>query len=159
MHTLVIVFLAIIAVTAVLQAGAAVAAALAARKVAQRFDELENRFEREVRPGLARLAQAVSAAAALSEQAVGHAERIDSAVTAATDGVTHVVDRVARGVQDRVVGKVEEVEDQVGRRVRRATRPLARAAALVQGIRRGVIVWRTGTSRRPSDAAEPPHLA
>ena len=66
MHTLVIVFLAIFALTALLQAGAAVAAAIVARKLGQRFDEIENRFEREVRPALGRLAQAVSAAAELS---------------------------------------------------------------------------------------------
>ena len=54
MQTLVIVFLAVIALTSLLQAGAAVAAAIAARKLEQRFDELESRFEREVRPGLAK---------------------------------------------------------------------------------------------------------
>jgi methyl-accepting chemotaxis protein len=159
MHTLVIVFLAIFALTALLQAGAAVAAAIVARKLGQRFDEIENRFEREVRPALGRLAQAVSAAAELSQQAVGHAERIDEAVTGAADRVDHVVDRVTRGVQDRVVGSIEQVEGQVGRRVRKATRPFAQAAALVQGIRRGMKVWRTGSSRRPVDAAEPPHVA
>ena len=159
METLVIVFLAVIALTSLLQAGAAVGAAIAARKLGQRFDELENRFERELRPSLAKVAQVVSAAADLSGQAVGHAERIDSAVTGAADRVTQVVDQVTRGVQDRVVGSIETVEGQVERQVRRATRPFARAAALVEGVRRGVIVWRTGTSRRPSDAAEPPHVA
>ena len=159
MHTLMTVFLAVIALTSLLQAGAAVAAAIAARKLGQRFDELENRFEREVRPGLAKVAQAVATAADLSEQAVGHAQRIDGVVAGAADRVSSVVDRVARGVQDRVVGSVERVEDHVDHRVRRAARPFARAAALVEGIRRGVIVWRGGSRRSPSDAAEPPHVA
>ena len=159
MQTLVIVFLAVIAVTSLLQAGAAVAAAIAARKLGQRFDELEDRFERELRPSLAKVARVVSAAADLSDQAVGHAERIDGAVAGATERVSEAVDRVARGVQHRVVGSIEKVEGQVGRSVRKAARPFARAAALVEGFRRGVIVWRTGTPRPPSDAAEPPHVA
>ena len=159
MQTLVIVFLAIIALTSLLQAGAAVAAAIAARKLGQRFDELEDRFERELRPGLAKVASLVGTAADLSDQALGHAQRIDGVVAGATERVNEAVDRVARGVQDRVVGSIETVEGHVERRVRTATRPLARAAAIVEGLRRGVIVWREGSRRRPSDAAEPPHVA
>jgi len=159
MQTLVIVFLAIIALTSLLQAGAAVAAAIAARKLGQRFDDLEDRFERELRPGLAKVSSVVGVAADLSEQALGHAQRIDGAVAGAADRVNAVVDRVARGVQDNVVGSIETVEDHVERRVRKATRPLARAAALVEGFRRGVVVWRQGARRRPSDAAEPPSVA
>ena len=159
MHTIVIVFLAVIALTSLLQAGAAVGAAIAAKKLGRRFDELEDRFERELRTGLARVARVVAAAADVSDQALGHAQRIDGAVAGATERVNDAVDRVARGVQDRVVGSIEKVEDQVERRVRRAARPFARAAAIVEGFRRGVIVWREGARRRPSDAAEPPHVA
>ena len=159
MHTLVIVFLAVIALTSLLQAGAAVAAAIAARKLGQHFDELEDRFERELRPGLARVARVVGAAADISDQARGHAERIDGAVAGAADRVNDVVDRVARGVQDRVAGSIEKVEGHALRQVRQATRPFARAAAIVEGFRRGVIVWRERPPRRRSDAAEPPHVA
>jgi methyl-accepting chemotaxis protein len=159
MQTLVIVFLAIIALTSLLQAAAAVAAAIAARKLGQRFDELEARFERDLRPVLARVARVVGTAADVSGQALGHAQRIDGAVTGATQRVGDVVDRVARGVQEQVVGGIEKVEGQLGRRVRKATRPFARAAAIVEGFRRGVIVWRDRAPRRPSDAAEPPHVA
>lgn len=159
MHTLVIVFLAVIALTSLLQAGAAVAAAIAARQLGQRFDELEDRFERELRPGLAKVARVVGAAADLSDQALGHAERIDGAVAGAAERVNDVVDRVARGVQDGVVGSIEKVEGHARRRVRKAARPFARAAAIVEGFRRGVVVWREGSRRRSSDAAEPPHVA
>lgn len=159
MHTLVIVFLAVIALTSLLQAGAAVGAAIAARKLGRRFDELEARFEGELRPALARVAKVVGAAADVSDQALGHAQRIDHAVAGATERVNDAVDRVARGVQDRVVGSIEKVEEHVERRVRKATRPFARAAAIVEGFRRGVIVWREGSRRPRSDAAEPPHVA
>ena len=159
MQTLVIVFLAIIALTSLLQAGAAVAAAIAARKLGQRFDELEDRFERELRPSLAKVSSMMGMAADISEQALGHAERIDGAVAGAADRVNDVVDRVARGVQDGVVGSIEKVETHALRRVRKAARPFARAVALVEGFRRGVVVWRQGARRRPSDAAEPPHVA
>jgi hypothetical protein len=159
MQTLVIVFLAIIALSSLLQAGAAVAAAIAARKLGQRFDELEDRFERELRPALSNVARVVGAAADISDQALGHAQRLDGVVAGATDRVNEAVDRVARGVQDRVVGSIEKAEGHVERRVRKATRPLARAVAIVEGFRRGVIVWREGSRRRSPDAAEPPHVA
>ena len=159
MHTLVIVFLAVIALASLLQAGAAVAAAVAARKLAQRVDELEGRFDRELRPGLADVARVVGTAADVSDKALAHARRLDTAVAGATERVNDAVSRVARGVQDTVAGSIEKVEDQVTRRVRKASRPFARAVALVEGFRRGVVVWREGRPRRPPDAAEPPHVA
>lgn len=159
MHTLVIVFLAIIALASLLQAGAAVAAAMAARKLAQRVDELEARYERELRPGLAEVARVVGRAADVSDKALSHARRVDAAVTGATERVNEAVSRVARGVQDTVTGSIDKVEDEVTRRVHKASRPFARAVALVEGFRRGVTVWREGNARRPSDAAEPPHVA
>jgi methyl-accepting chemotaxis protein len=159
MHTLVIVFLAVIAVTAVLQAAAAVAAAIAARKLGQRVDELEARFERDLRPAFSKMARAVETAADVSDKALAQVQRLDNAVAGATERVNDVVDRVARGVQDTVVGSIEKVEGQVGRRVRKVSRPFARAAALVEGFRRGMIVWRDREPRRPSDTAEPPHVA
>ena len=159
MHTLVSVFLAIIALASLLQAGAALAAAMAARKLAQRVDELEARYERELRPGLAEVARVVGTAADVSDKALSHARRVDAAVTGATERVNEAVSRVARGVQDTVTGSIDKVEDEVTRRVHKASRPFARAVALVEGFRRGVSVWREGNARRSSDAAEPPHVA
>ena len=159
MQTLVIVFLAVIAVTAVLQAAAAVAAAVAARKLGQRVDDLEARFERDLRPALAKVARVVETAAEVSDKTLARAQRLDTAVAGATERMSDVVDRVARSVQDTVVGSIEKVEGQVGRRVRKVRRPFARAAALVEGFRRGVIVWRDRGPRPPSDAAVPPHVA
>jgi len=159
MHTLVIVFLAVIALASLLQAGAAVAAAIAARKLAQRVDELEARYERELRPGLAEVARVVGTAADVSDKVLAHARRLDTTVTGATERVNETVTRVARGVQDAVAGSMDRVEDEVTRRVHKASRPFAKAVALVEGFRRGVSVWREGNPRRPSDAAEPPHVA
>jgi hypothetical protein len=159
MQTLVIVFLAVIAVSALLQAAAAVAAAVAARKLAQRVDDLEARFERDLRPGLASIARVVETAADVADKAFSQARRLDGAVAGATERVNEAVDRVARGVQDTVVGSIERVEEQVGRRVRTVGRPFTRAAAIVEGFRRGVNVWRARSPRPPSDAAEPPHVA
>jgi hypothetical protein len=160
MQTLVIVFLAVIALASLLQAVAAVAAAIAARKLAQRVDDLESRYERELRPGLAEVARVVATAADVSDKALAHAQRLDTAVTGATERVNEAVNRVARGVHDGVVGSMDKVEDEVTRRVRKASRPFAKAVALVEGFRRGVGVWRAGNPRRPSsDAAEPPHVA
>jgi hypothetical protein len=159
MQTLVIVFLAIIAVSSLLQAGAAVFAALAARKLQARVDELESRFERELRPGLARVAEVVGTAADLSEKALDQARRLDGAVAGAAARANDAVDRVARGVQDTVIGSIEKVEGQVGRRVRKVVRPFARAAAIVEGLRRGMTVWRGRGPRPPTDAAAPPHVA
>ena len=159
MQTLVIVFLAVIALTSLLQAAAAVAAAIAARRLEERVDELEGRFERDLRPALSNLARIVGTAADVSDTAAAQARRVDTAVAGATERVNDAVDRVARGVQDAVVGSIDKVEDRVGRRVRKVSRPFARAAAIVEGFRRGVIVWRDRGSRRPADAAEPPHVA
>jgi hypothetical protein len=159
MQTLVIIFLAVIAVSSLLQAAAAIGAAIAARKLEQRVDELEGRFERELRPALANVARVVQTAAAVSDKAAVQARRVDTAVAGATERVSDAVNRVARGVEETLVGSLEKVEDRVGRRVRKVSRPFARAAALMEGFRRGVIVWRARGPRRPADAAEPPHVA
>lgn len=160
MHTLVIVFLAVIAVATLLQAVAAISAAIAARKLEQRVDELEVRFERELRPALANVARLLETAANVSDQAAARARRVDDAVAGAAERVNDAVNRVARGVQETVAGSLEKVEDGVGRRVRRVGRPFARAAAIMEGFRRGVIVWRARGARPPeADAAEPPHVA
>jgi hypothetical protein len=160
MQTLVVVFLAVIAVSSLLQAVAAIGAAIAARKLEQRVDEIEGRFERDLRPALASVARIVETAAAVSDKAAAQARRVDTAVAGATERVNDAVSRVARGVQETVVGSLEKVEDTVGRRVRKVSRPFARAAAIMEGFRRGVIVWRQGAPhRRPPAAAEPPHVA
>jgi hypothetical protein len=159
MQTLVIVFLAVIAVSSLLQAAAAIGAAIAARNLERRVDELEGRFERDLRPALANVARIVETAADVSDKAAAQARRVDAAVAGATERVNDAVNRVARGVQDTVVGSLESVEDRVGRRVRKVSRPFARAAAIVEGFRRGVTVWRARGARRPPDAAEPPHVA
>jgi hypothetical protein len=159
MQTLVIVFLAVIAVSALLQAAAAIGAAIAARKLEQRVDEIESRFERELRPALANVARIVQTAADVSDQAAAQARRVDTAVAEAAERVNAAVDRVARGVQETVVSSLEKVEDGVGRRVRKARRPFARAAAIMEGFRRGVTVWRGRGPRPPADAAQPPHVA
>ena len=159
MHTLVIVFLAVIAVSSILQAVAAIGAAIAARKLEQRIDEIEGRFERELRPALANVARIVETAANVSDQAAAQARRVDTAFAGAAERVNEAVNRVARGVEDTVIGSLEKVEDGVGRRVRKVRRPFARAAAIMEGFRRGVIVWRARGPRPPADAAEPPHVA
>ena len=121
MQTLVIVFLAVIAVSSLLQAAAAVAAAVAARKLTQRMDDLEARFERDLRPGLARIAQVVETAADVADKAVSQARRLDGAVAGATERVNEAVDRVARGVQDTRGGL-----DREGRGPGRPPRPHGR---------------------------------
>lgn len=160
MQTLVIIFLAVIAVSSLLQAAAAIGAAIAARKLERHVDEIEGRFERELRPALANVARIVETAADVSGKAAAQARRVDTAVAGATERVNDAVSRIARGVQDTVVGSLEKVEGTVGRRARKVARPFARAAAILEGLRRGVIVWRQGAPRRrPPAAAEPPHVA
>jgi hypothetical protein len=160
MHTLVIVFLAIIALASLLQAGAAVAAAMAARKLAQRVDELEARYERELRPGLAEVARVVGTAADVSDKAPPTPggwtrpsptppERVNEAVSpcrAWRAGHRDGIDRQGRGR-----GHAPRPQGKPPLRPRR--RPLSRAsgAASPCGAR--------ATRRRPSDAAEPPHVA
>jgi hypothetical protein len=92
MQTLVIVFLAVIAVSALLQAAAAIGAAIAARKLEQRVDEIESRFERELRPALANVARIVQTAADVSDQAAAQARRVDTAVAEAAERVNAAVD-------------------------------------------------------------------
>ena len=151
MQTLVIVFLAVIAVTALLQAAAAVGAAIAARRLAQRVDELEARFERDLRPALARVARVMDTAADVTDKALAQARRGSTARSPGRrSGSTRPWTGSRAASEERVLGSIEKVEDQVGRRVRTVARPFARAAAIVEGFRRGVIVWRD--RRRPPRA-------
>lgn len=102
------VWLAIIAVStlvmALLQIGALVAGAMAARKVQARVAEVEKRLEQQVQPLMERLTIVSADAARISALAVQQAEKADVALTSAA----RRMDQTLAVVQNAVVTPARE---------------------------------------------------
>ncbi len=143
-ETLLKVFLAVIALGALLQAAVVAALAVGARFLKQKIAVLEEAVEQEVLPRLDSLAELAGRIVEVSGDALGEAERITESVTQGAtrlgDTIGAVADRVA-GVAGAAVDGVERILD-LGERV--VERPTGRSRALLKGLRRGFEVWRQG---------------
>jgi hypothetical protein len=145
--TLVIVFLSIIAVTALLQAGFVGALAYAARLGGRKLDEFEERFETTVVPQFRKAARLTDKAARLTEKTLEQALRVDDLVDGASRKAERHLDDAALRVEDAVETTVERVSAGVAARAARArenpiVRRLSSAAAFAKGVQRALEVWR-----------------
>lgn len=118
-----VVFLGVIALSSLVQAGFLIGLARGGRRLARRFDELQARFERDVRPGLENLTRISRNVAEVSDLAVLQARRID-------------------GLIADTVEKIEETTAQLRRVIVRPLGPLMDIAAFFRGLRRGFQVYR-----------------
>ena len=152
---LVPIFLAVIALAALLQAAVVGGLAFAMRIAARKLAEVEESLAAHIEAQGAALSKVTEAAVRASEQTLAQAERLDEVVTDATHKVESVMAAVTRRIESaaaRVEDEaeaVEGVEDEVEQSVRSR---LAGAAALFRGVQRAVEVWRDaapdGSTRR-----------
>ncbi len=116
------VFLGVIALASLVQAGFLIGLAMGGKRLARRLDALNDRIDREIRPALDNLG------------------RITRNVAEVTDLVTLQVRRVDDLLAD-TIEKVEDTTDTVRRIILRPLGPLVDIAAFLKGIRRGLDVY------------------
>ena len=122
METWVVVFLGVIAVSSVVQAGFLIGLMIGGRRVARRVDALSDRIDREIHPALDNLGR----------------------ITRNLAEVTDLVTLQARRIDDVLADTIEKIEDTtetIRRVIVRPLGPLVGIAAFFKGIRRGLSVY------------------
>ena len=122
METWGVVFLGVIALSSLVQAGFVIGLTVGGRRLARRLDALNERIDREIRPALDDLG------------------RITRNMAEVTDRVTLRVRRLDDLLAD-TIDKIEDATETVRRLIVRPLGPLAGIAAFVKGLRRGLQVY------------------
>ncbi|MCM2255817.1 MAG: hypothetical protein NDJ94_09120 [Vicinamibacteria bacterium] len=117
------VFLGVIALASLVQAGFLVALALSGRRLAQRIDQLQQRLDKELAPALASFVRVSRNLEEVADLAVIQARRVD--------------DLLADTLE-----KVQDTTTQIQRVVLRPLRPITDLVAFLRGIKKGVEVYR-----------------
>jgi len=141
MSNLAVVFLGIIALSSLVQAAFMIGLALEGRRMGRRLDEIEKRFENEVRPSLQNLARLSGSVAEVGDILVTQARRVD----------VFMGDTVA---------KLEEATSLMRNVLVRPLGPISDLTAILKGFRKGFEIYRRlggldserkGGSRRYAD--------
>lgn len=117
-----VIFLGLIALASLVQAGFLIALAFAGRRVAARVDDIQRQLDRDIRPALDNLTRVTRNIGEISDRAVLQARRIDDAVT----DVLREVDATVRSLR---------------RTATESFGPLADVAAFFKGARRAIEVY------------------
>jgi predicted ATP-grasp superfamily ATP-dependent carboligase len=154
---LVTVFLAVIAVTALLQTVFVGALAFGVRLGARKLALIERGFEHTIEPQIRNASRLMEKAAAMADQSLVQARRADSLVAEVSRKAERYVDRAASGVEGAVERAAERVESEVAARAARAQEhPLLRrisgVSAFAIGLRRALEVWQAGAEPIEPDA-------
>jgi uncharacterized protein YoxC len=139
---LVPVFVAIIAIAALMQAVFVAGLAVALRIANARMAELQETLDREIAKPVADMARMAEMAVRASEQTLVHARRMGDVVEEASAKIESVMGTVSRKLQaagDDLEEAVEDVEEDV---IEPARDQLSGVAALFRGVQRAVEVWR-----------------
>jgi hypothetical protein len=123
MTTLAVIFLGVIALSSLVQAAFLITLGKESRKLGRRLDEIEQRFETEVRPTLQSVARISKNFAEVSDSLASQARRVDA----------FMADTVA---------KLEETTTAVREVVLRPLGPLVDITALLKGFRKGFEIYR-----------------
>lgn len=139
---LVPVFVAIIAIAALMQAVFVVGLAIAMRIANARMAELQEALEREIAKPIADMTRMAGMAVVASEQTLFHAQRMGGFVEEASAKIESVIGDVSRKLQaagEDLDETAEEIEEDV---IEPARDQLSGVAALFRGVQRAVEVWR-----------------
>ncbi len=154
MESLVTIFFAIIAASALLQAGSVIALVLTARKAARAMDRLETQLGADFPRHLQTVTNVSERVSALADVAVSHSERAGNLVEEAGVKVDKAIARLATltarasaateepQFEMEDVAELEADEDDIGPLPGR----IGHAYAVFKGLRRALTVWRNGAS-------------
>jgi hypothetical protein len=143
---LVVVFLAVIALTALLQAGFVAAVAFGVRLGNQKLGDFEEKFETGVVPQIRQAAKLTDSAAELAEKTLAQAHRMDGVVADASRKAERYIDQAALKLENAASRAAIRVDSGLAlgaERVRqhRIVRRLSSASAFITGIQRALEVW------------------
>jgi hypothetical protein len=156
---LVPIFLAVIALTALLHAAVAAGLAYAVRMAGRRLAEIEQTLAAQIETRGESLSRVTEAAVRASEKTLAQAERLEAVVTDASARVESVMSAVSRRI-DEAAARVQEdaeapgagvYEEDAEEFVAPVRSRLAGATAVLRGVQRAVEVWRDSapdTARR-----------
>ena len=143
---LVVVFLAVIALTALLQAGFVAAIAHGMRMGNRKLTEFEEAFESGVVPQIRSAARLTDKAAELADKTLAQAERMDGMVGEVTRKAERYMDEAAVKLENAATRAAIRVDSALAvraERVRdhRVLRRLSSASAFRAGVQRALEVW------------------
>jgi hypothetical protein len=143
METWAVVFLGVIALASVVQAGFLIGLAAYGRRLARRVDALQVKLDREIAPALASFDRVGRAAAEIADLATLQARRLDLLLA-------------------DTIEKIEEATTAVQQLVVRPLKPIGAIVAFLKGLQRGIDVYlqlgRGGTPRRRGHGEDDEHL-
>ena len=157
---LVVVFLAVIALTALLQAGFVAAVAFGVRLGNKKLGDFEGSFETAVAPQIRQAAKLTDSAATLAEKTLAQAHRMDGVVADASRKAERYIDQAAlklEGAAARAALRVDSKLALGAERVRehRIVRRLSTSSAFLTGIQRALEVWQaTAAAQAAADDEE-----
>jgi hypothetical protein len=154
---LVAVFLAIIALTALLQAGFLAAVAFGVRRGNQKLGEFEETFETGVVPQIREAAKLTDRAADLAERTLAQAHRMDGVVGDVSRKAERYIDRAAAKLETAASRAAIRVDSELAvgeQRVRehRIVRRLSSVSAFITGVQRALEVWQAAAAAQAEDA-------
>jgi Na+-transporting NADH:ubiquinone oxidoreductase subunit NqrC len=136
------VFIAVIAIVALMQAVFVAGLAIALRVANARMALLQETLDREIAKPVADMARMAELAVRASEQTLFHAQRLEGLVEDASTKIESVIGDVTRKLQaagEDIEDTEEEIDEDI---VEPARDPLSGVAALFRGVQRAVEVWR-----------------
>jgi len=146
---LVPIFIAIIAIAALMQAVFVAGLAIAMRIANVKMAELQATLDREIAKPVAEMTRMADLAVRASEQTLVHARRMEGVVEEASAKIESAIGDVTRKLHaagDDLEETAEEIEEDV---MEPARDQLSGVAALFRGVQRAVEVWReTSPNRR-----------
>jgi hypothetical protein len=154
------VFLAVIGLTALLQAGFVAALALGLRAGNRKLAEIEGEFETSVAPQIRSAGRMTAKAAELSERSLAQAQRVDTLVADATRNAERYLDEASVKLEGAVERAAVRVDSEISIRTARARenrilRKLSSASAFVMGLQRALEVWQASAAASAGDGADP----
>src|SRR4029079_1846660 len=143
---LVAVILAVIALTALIQAGFVAAIAFAARRGNQKLPEFEEKFETGVVPRIREASRMTDKAAGLAEKALAQDHRMDGMVEDASRKAERYMDEAALKIGSAASRAATRVDSELALRAerfreKRVVRRLSGASAFITGVQRALEVW------------------
>jgi hypothetical protein len=148
---LVAVFLAVIALTALLQAAFVAALAFGVRMGNQKLSEFEEQFESGVVPRFRDAAKLTDRAAGLAEKTLAQAERMDGVIANASLRAERYMDDAAARLEGVAARAALRVDSELARREERIrehriVRRLSSASAFITGVQRALEVWQASAA-------------
>jgi hypothetical protein len=153
---LVVVFLAVIALTALLQAGFVAAIAFGLRVGNRKLDEFEETFETGVVPQIRNAARLTEKAAEIAEKSLAQAQRVDGMVVGASRKAERYMDEAAVKLENAATRAAMRMDSGLAVRADRVRehrffRKLSRASAFITGLQRALEVWQATAAQARRD--------